>query len=157
MNESGKEVTLFNISDEQSCILTIFSFLGQQHYPAFATTQSDVQALMVPSAPFKKWVDSHSALRDHIFQSLSGRLTDILNTFDEVIFQRMDKRIANFILKKCENEGDKLNMTHEQLSHELGTNRVVVSRILEAFSAEESIDLTRGCITLKNKISLQEK
>jgi len=157
MSDTGKEVTLFNIHEQQSCILTIFSILSQKSYPAYASTQTELTALMIPSALFKKWADEHSVLRDHIFQSLSGRLTDILNTFDQVIFQRMDSRIALFILENCENEGGTINMTHEQISHELGTNRVVISRILETFSADGAITLGRGRITLQNKIYLQRK
>jgi len=157
MNEAGKEITLFNITDNESCILTIFSILSQADYPAFASTQSELQALMIPAAPFKQWVDQHSVLRDHIFLSLSGRLTDILNTVDQVIFQRMDSRIAKFILAKCSDNILQLKITHEQLSLELGTNRVVVSRILEGFAAEGAIKLTRGCITLLNKTKLQNK
>ncbi|MEW4983833.1 MAG: Crp/Fnr family transcriptional regulator [Cycloclasticus sp.] len=157
MHESGKEVTLFNITNDESCILTVFSILSQEYYPAFASTQSELTALMIPAASFKKWVDEHSILRDHIFLSLSGRLKDILNTFDDVIFQRMDNRIAKFILDKCPSNGDALNITHEQLSQELGTNRVVVSRILEAFAAEASIALSRGRITLCDKSKLLKK
>jgi len=157
MSESGKEVTLFNITDNESCILTIFSILSEKKYPAFASTQTELTALMIPAPPFKQWVDEHGSLRDHIFTSLSGRLTDILNTFDQVIFQRMDRRIAKFILNKCSNAGDALMTTHEQISLELGTNRVVVSRILEAFAEEGAIALSRGRITLKNKNKLLEK
>ena len=148
MNQAGKEITLFNITDNESCILTVFSILSQADYPAFASTQSETQALMVPAAPFKQWVDEHSVLRDHIFLSLSGRLTDILNTVDQVIFQRMDSRIAKFLLAKYSNASSQLNITHERLSLELGTNRVVVSRILEAFAEEGAIRLSRGRIHL---------
>jgi len=157
MNEEGKEITLFNISDNQSCILTIFSILSQAEYPAFASTQSELHALMIPATPFKRWVDEHSSLRDHIFHSLSGRLTDILNTVDQVIFQRMDSRIAKFLLAKYSDMNQQLKITHEQLSLELGTNRVVVSRILEAFAEEGSIKLSRGCITLLDKTKLLDK
>jgi len=157
MNEAGKEITLFNIADHQSCILTIFSILSQAQYPAFASTQSELQALMIPAAPFKKWVDEHSVLRDHIFHSLSGRLTDILDTVDQVLFQRMDSRIAKFILNKCSDTNNRLKMTHEQLSLELGTNRVVVSRILETFATEGCIQLSRGCITLVDRAALLAK
>ncbi|MEO1889841.1 MAG: Crp/Fnr family transcriptional regulator [Cycloclasticus sp.] len=157
MGESGKEITLFNVTRHESCILTIFSILGDHQYPAFASTQSELQALMIPAALFKHWVDKSDSLREHVFKSLSGRLTDILTTFDQVMFQRMDKRIAQFILNKCPNEGDILHMTHEQISHELGTNRVVVSRILEAFETEGALALGRGHITVVDKAKLVEK
>jgi len=69
----------------------------------------------------------------------------------------MDSRIAKFLLAKSSDISPQVKITHEKLSLELGTNRVVVSRILEAFAAEQSIKLTRGCITLLDKTKLQNK
>lgn len=157
MSESGREVTLYNVEENESCVLTIFAIVTQTSYPAFASTQTDIKGLMIPAAPFRNWVDKHSSLRDHIFHSLSGRLNDILETFDKVIFQRVDTRVAQFIINKCENNGDTLSLTHEQLSQELGTGRVVVSRTLEGFAAENLIKLARGRITLINKAGLASK
>jgi len=102
MNEAGKEITLFNIAENESCILTIFSILSRARYPAFASTQSELQALMIPATPFKQWVDEHSILRDHIFHSLSGRLTDILNTVDQVIFSVWTAVLRSFYWLKAQ-------------------------------------------------------
>ncbi len=97
MSESGKAITLLNVARHERCILTIFSILGGHQYPVFASTQSEGQALMIPAALFKHLVDESGSLGGHVFQSLSGRLTGILTTFDRIIFQRMDKRIAQLI------------------------------------------------------------
>lgn len=157
MSESGREVTLYNVEQNESCVLTIFSIVTQTSYPAFASTQTDIKGLMIPAAPFRNWIDKHGCLRDHVFHSLSGRLNDILETFDKVIFQRVDTRVAQFILNKCRNNGGTLSVTHEQLSQELGTGRVVVSRTLEGFAAENFIQLARGRITLLDKDGLANK
>jgi CRP/FNR family transcriptional regulator len=157
MSESGREVTLYNVEKDESCVLTIFSIVTQTSYPAFASTQTDIKGLMIPATPFRCWIDQHSFLRDHVFNSLSGRLNDILETFDKVIFQRVDTRVAQFILDKCPQNGDTLSLTHEQLSQELGTGRVVVSRTLEGFAAENLIQLARGRITLLDKLGLAQK
>ena len=137
--------------------ICIFSILGQNSYPANATTQSDSVLLMMPAKSLRSCVDQNSALREHIFLSLSQRFNDILATIDQVIFQRMDNRIAQFILHHLPPENSSLKMTHEHISHELGTNRVVVSRILEAFEKEGMVSLNRGIINVRDKVRLAAK
>lgn len=51
--------------------------------------------------------------------------------------------------KKTELTGNKtLNITHEQLANELGTARVVVSRLLKQLEENEVVQLGRNKITL---------
>ncbi|ORU95007.1 MAG: hypothetical protein A6F71_10220 [Cycloclasticus sp. symbiont of Poecilosclerida sp. M] len=69
MGTSGKEVTLFKVQEGESCILTIFSIVNQSAYPAFASTQTDIQVLMIPAEIFKKWVRDSINIRDYIFCS----------------------------------------------------------------------------------------
>jgi CRP/FNR family transcriptional regulator, anaerobic regulatory protein len=69
-----------------------------------------------------------------------------------VAFKKMDERLLNFIKKKCEHAKSKtLNVTHEQLANELGTARVVVSRLLKQMEEEGLVKLGR------NKIKLIER
>ena len=157
MSESGREVTLYKVEEDESCILTIFSILTDKSYPAYASSQTEIKVLMIPSKPFKQWINENSSLRDHIFDSLSGRLNDILETFDKVIFQRVDTRIAQFLYNKCEKDGGIVSITHDQLSQEIGTGRVVVSRILEGFESEGLISLGRGKIALLDRAKLSDK
>ena len=157
MSESGREVTLYKVEEDESCILTIFSILTDKSYPAYASSQTEIKVLMIPSKPFKQWINENSSLRDHIFDSLSGRLNDILETFDKVIFQRVDTRVAQFLYNKCKKDGDVVNITHDQLSQEIGTSRVVVSRILEGFESESLISLSRGRIAILDRTKLLDK
>jgi CRP/FNR family transcriptional regulator len=69
----------------------------------------------------------------------------------------MDTRIAQFLLEHCPHDGASLNLTHEKFALELGTNRVVVSRILEAFKEEGLLNLARGCITVLRTSGLAKK
>ncbi len=64
----------------------------------------------------------------------------------------MDERILDSVRHKVEmTQNDTIFVTHEQLATELGTARVVVSRLLKQMEAEGFVQLGR------NKIKLLEK
>jgi CRP/FNR family transcriptional regulator len=61
----------------------------------------------------------------------------------------MDERLLNFIKKKCElTNAHTLYITHEQLANELGTARVVVSRLLKQMEENKLVILGRNKIHL---------
>ncbi|MNE92708.1 Bacterial regulatory protein, crp family [compost metagenome] len=61
----------------------------------------------------------------------------------------MDERLLALLNKKKELTGNNtLNITHEQLANELGTARVVVSRLLKQLEEMGSVRLGRNKITL---------
>jgi CRP/FNR family transcriptional regulator len=61
----------------------------------------------------------------------------------------MDERLLLFLEKKAEISQSKvLSVTHEQLATELGTARVVVSRLLKQMEVEGLVKLGRNKITL---------
>ena len=86
MSESGREVTLYNVEENQSCVLTIFAIVTQTSYPAFASTQTDIKGLMIPAAPFRNWVDKHSSLRDIFFIPYPVVLTIFLKPLIKLFF-----------------------------------------------------------------------
>ena len=66
-----------------------------------------------------------------------------------IAFKKLDKRLLNFIKRKCEmTKSQTLYVTHEQLSTELGTARVVVSRLLKQMEDEGLVKLGRNKISL---------
>jgi CRP/FNR family transcriptional regulator len=86
---------------------------------------------------------------DYIFMLYNKRFEELLEVVNAVAFKKMDERLLNFIRKKCEHTKSKtLNVTHEQLANELGTARVVVSRLLKQMEDEGLVELGRNKITL---------
>lgn len=157
LSETGREVTLYHVQPYESCVLTIFSILSHTRFPAFAVSESPLQVLMVPAGTFKTWVDRHPLWREHVFQSLSCRLQEILQTFDKVTFQRVDARVAEYLIRFSEQGKQPVLITHEKLARELGSSRVVVSRILEAFEKDGLVSLSRGVIQVRSLKRLHAK
>jgi CRP/FNR family transcriptional regulator len=48
-------------------------------------------------------------------------------------------------------------MTHQEIAAELGSSREVISRILEDFSAQGMIEVSRGSIKIMDRDALQAR
>lgn len=99
--------------------------------------------------------DFHRALnlslgfRNYVLDTLSARMSDIVDLVSDIAFRRLDLRLACMLGQRFERSaGAPIRITHEELAHELGTTREVVSRILKAFERQECVSLSRGCIFL---------
>ena len=66
-----------------------------------------------------------------------------------IAFKKLDERLLDFIKKKCKiNDNNTLVITHEHIANELGTARVVVSRLLKQMEQEGLVTLGRNKIIL---------
>lgn len=62
----------------------------------------------------------------------------------------MDERLFDLIQLKCRNNhSNELHVTHEQLANDLGTARVVVSRLLKQMEVEGLVRLGRNRVVLE--------
>lgn len=147
IGETGREITLYRFGNGSSCILTANAILSQNTFPAIATVEQDAEAVMIPAEVFRSWVKKYDLWRDFVFDLLSSRLSTIMAIVDEVVFQRMDRRVANFLIKKGQ-ETNPIRVTHQEIASELGSSREVVSRLLEDFMSEGSIQSVRGVIEI---------
>ena len=72
-----------------------------------------------------------------------------MEVVNAIAFKKVDERMLDLLHKKVELTGNHtLNITHEQLANELGTARVVVSRLLKQLEEIGKVKLGRNKITL---------
>lgn len=154
LGESGREITLYRLTQGESCILTASCVLSAKSFPAFSLAETDIEVLLVPSGLFKDWVIKYDFWREYVFDLLTKRLASVISIIDEVAFKRVDKRIIEFLLKQ---NSDRINITHNEIASEIGTSREVISRILKDLENEELISLSRGTIKLIDLDALQNK
>lgn len=156
IGETGREITLYRFGLGQSCILTANAILSQQLFPAIATVEETADAVLIPAAIFRQWVDRCELWRNFVFELLSQRLINVLTIVDEVAFRRMDARIASFLLARGRWQ-QPITVTHQEIAAELGTSREVVTRILQDMAAKGYIAQERGKIEILDASCLQER
>ncbi len=144
-----KEILLYYIKAGESCIM---SFLGGMHndtskVKAIAEETTDILFIQVNKVKdlireFPEWLD-------YIFRLYHQRFEELLEVVNAVAFKKMDERLLLFLEKKADVSQSKvLAVTHEQLAAELGTARVVVSRLLKQMETEGLVKLGRNKIVL---------
>lgn len=144
-----KEILLYYIKAGESCIM---SFLGGMHNDTSkvkAVSEETTDILFVPVTKVKELIREYPEWLDYIFRLYHQRFEELLEVVNAVAFKKMDERLLLFLNKKADITQSKiLSVTHEQLAAELGTARVVVSRLLKQMEVEGLVKLGRNKITL---------
>lgn len=156
IGESGREITLYRFGEGESCILTANAILNQKTFPAIAVVESEAEAVMIPADSFRDWVRRHDLWREFVFDLLSQRLGRVMSIVDEVVFRRMDARVAALLLQRGR-RGGRIEITHQEIASELGSSREVMSRILEGFASAGLISSSRGELEILDREGLQER
>ena len=157
LGASGREITLYRVGPGESCILTTSCILSDQPFPATAVCETPVEAVVVPASDVVRWLTGSDAWRNYLFGLLSRRLANIISVVEEVVFRRMDRRIAAYLLGRARGREQTLHVTHQEIASDLGTSREVVSRILKDFEGNGLIEAGRGTIILRLPAALEEK
>lgn len=156
IGETGREITLYRFGLGESCVLTANAILSQQSFPAIATVEQEAEAAMVPADDFRAWVGRYEVWRNFVFDLLSQRLVEVLDVVDDVVFRRMDARLASFLVARSGSENP-MQITHQEIASELGSAREVISRLLEDFSGKGLIESRRGVIEVVDAPGLQRR
>ena len=156
---TGREITLYYVSPGEMCPTNLMFALLDRKSPASAVPITPCQAVVIPAAVFRNWVDDQPSVRMALVETLSSRLIDMMALIEEISFQKMDRRLGDFLLVKFRDSRDsppKIRLTHEDIAAELGSAREVISRLLTEFERLDILQTGRGCITLCNANLLEE-
>lgn len=147
--EDGREILLYYIKAGESCIM---SFLGGIHNDTSkikAVAEEITEILLIPTDKVNLLIKEYPQWLDYIFKLYHKRFEELLQIVNEVAFKKMDERLLNFLKRKSENSGNNtINITHENIANELGTARVVISRLLKQLEEEGKVQLGRNKILL---------
>lgn len=145
-SDTGREVFLYRVHAGESCVLTTACMLAFEDYAADGVAETDVRAIAIPRSTFDDLAGRSPIFRQFVFKAYSRRITDLFTLIDDIVFQRMDVRLAARLLELA--EGDVVRATHQVLGTELGTAREVISRTLSEFQRRGWIEQRRGEIRL---------
>lgn len=153
-SETGREVSLYRVHAGESCVLTTACMLAFEDYSAEGVAETDVTAAAIPRKTFDGLVARSAIFREFVFTAYSRRITDLFTLIDDIVFQRMDVRLAARLLDLAD-EADVVRATHAFLATELGTAREVVSRTLAEFHRRGWVEQSRGEVRLTGRSGLE--
>lgn len=149
LDADGGEILLYYIKPGESCVMSFLGAACSGTSKIRAVVEEDAEILMLPVHKAIDLVRDNPMWLDFIFQLYNRRFEELLSVVNAVVFQKVDDRLWELIVKKVTVHGSKvLITTHQQLADELGTAREVVSRLLKQLEREGRIQLARNKITV---------
>jgi CRP/FNR family transcriptional regulator len=148
-DDDGREILLYYIKAGESCIMSFLGGLHQDTSKVRAIAEEETEILFIPIDKVNLLIKEFPEWLDYIFRLYHKRFEELLEVVNAIAFKKLDERLLNFIKRKCEiTKSETLYVTHEQLANELGTARVVVSRLLKQMEDEGLVKLGRNKISL---------
>jgi CRP/FNR family transcriptional regulator len=149
INDEGQELLLYYITSGGTCPMSLTCFMTSQLSSVTATTEEDSSFLVVPGNVVEALFATHSTWKKFVMNTILEGLTQVIKSIDEVAFKKMDERLVSYLKQKEKITGSSLvNLSHQQIADELGTNRVVISRLLKKLETDKKLLLYRNQVKL---------
>jgi len=141
-----EEITLYTLQAGEQCIVNTASLLSQTEAIASAETLTDIEGYLIDAQSVKALSKMSDVYQNYLFSLYQLRFEELTSLINDIKFKRLDVRILEWLNKQSEKT---IEITHAQLATELGSSRVVVSRLLKELEQKGAVALHRGKIELK--------
>lgn len=157
ISEEGREITLFRLQEKDTCVLSADCVISQITFDTQIEAETDCEALIINSRAFMKLTESNINVKCFMYELISERFSSVMWTMQQILFAKLDKRLAEFLITQYEQTGQKeIYMTQEQIAQQINSAREAVARMLKRFSADGLTEIKRGCIIIKNIDKLKD-
>ncbi len=140
-SDTIEEITLYTLKAGEQCIVNTASLLSGTNAVASAETLTDIEGYLIDAHSVKLLSKMSDIYQNYLFSLYQLRFEELTGLINDIKFKRLDTRIIEW-LKKQRNQH--IEITHAQLATELGSSRVVVSRILKDLEEKGMVLLHRG-------------
>ncbi len=146
----GREILLYYIRAGESCIMSFLGGIHNETSKVRAEVEEEAEILFLPVSKVTLFIREYPQWLDYIFRLYHKRFEELLEVINAIAFKKVDERLLALLRKKSELSDSMVILgTHEQLANELGTARVVVSRLLKQLEDAGKVKLGRNKILLK--------
>ncbi|MFM9946794.1 MAG: Crp/Fnr family transcriptional regulator [Saprospiraceae bacterium] len=144
-----KELLLYYIRPNESCVMSFTAHLKNEPSRVFALTEEDTIILLLPVDKISQWTRRFPDINLLFFQQYNLRYSDLIDTINHVLFDKMDKRLYDYLQEKVNiTKKNPLKISHRLIAGELGTAREVVSRVMKKLEVEGKVKQTGNYIEL---------
>jgi len=135
-----KELLLYYIKPDESCIMSFAASLHNEPSQVFAKTEEETTALLIPAEKVPQWITQFPDINTLFFQQYNLRYSELLDTIQHVLFKKMDVRLHEYLKEKAAlTNKSTLKISHRQIASELGTAREVISRVMKKLESEGKV------------------
>ncbi|RRB06327.1 Crp/Fnr family transcriptional regulator [Larkinella rosea] len=148
--KEDREILLYYVREGQTCMMSLSAAYFSQTSTSYGVATKPSEIFVFPTRLVNDWQLKYSSWNAFLIQTFRSRYDELLDSFESVAFDPIDKRILTYLKNRSQKDhSSKIVISHQNLAYELGTTRVVISRILKSFEQQGKVKLFRGYIQLK--------
>lgn len=156
MSDEGREVTLFRLGKGECCILSASCVIKEISFESFIAAEEDTRLLIINAGTVMRIRQQNIYFRCFTYELATRRFSAAMKTMDNLLFLKIEGRLASFLLSEYERTGIKeIKMTHEQVAQYINSAREVVARTLKRFVQGGLVEVRRGVIILRDMEGLK--
>ena len=151
-SEDGREISIYRLFERDICLMSASCILNSIQFDISIEAERDSRMWVIPPELFQRIMKESAPLANYTNEVMQQRLSDVMWLIEQILWKRLDKRIAAFPIEESTlDDSTTLTTTHEQIARHLGTAREVVTRMLRTFQSEGMVKLSRGSIELTDE------
>ncbi|MGH1439105.1 MAG: Crp/Fnr family transcriptional regulator [Cellvibrionaceae bacterium] len=153
--KSGREIVLYRMHENDTCIMTTSVLLNHEHYYARATTETAITAIAIPAADFHRALQYSTTFTRYVLSGYAQRMSALIQLLDRVASKDILYELSSLLLRHCD-EQNFVQMQQDAIAKEVGTVREVVSRKLAMLESEGVVKTHRGRVEIINRTYLEK-
>jgi CRP/FNR family transcriptional regulator, anaerobic regulatory protein len=144
-----KELLLYYIKPEQSCIMSFSSCINNDKSKIFAITEEESDVLLIPAEKIAKWVTEFPSINMLFYQQYDLRYSELVDTIHQLLYYKLDKRLWDYLSEKVSVTGNNpVKISHKEIANDLGTAREVISRLIKKLERQNILKQHHDSIEL---------
>jgi CRP/FNR family transcriptional regulator len=147
--KEDREILLYYVKPEETCTMSLAAAYFNNKSTSHGIVTEPTEVLIFPARLIDEWQLKYPSWNKYVMHMFRRRYDELINSFEGIVFEHIDVRVWEYLKNKALNQGsNSIELSHQQLADELGTTRVVISRILKEFERNNKVKLFRGHIDL---------
>ncbi len=144
-----REILLYYVRAQETCTMSLAAAYFNNKSSSHGIAVEDTELLIIPADRIPVWQREFLSWNRYVVQMFRSRYDELINSFQKMAFDHIPDRVWEYLTHTVTQTGNRvIAISHQQLAHELGTTRVVISRILKQLEKEKKLRLSRGAIHL---------
>lgn len=148
-DEEDREILLYYLGSNESCAMAYACCMEAKRSEVKAIAEDRAEIISIPHSKLDEWLVNYPTWKSYIFNSFSHRFNELMKSLESVAFHKLDERLVKYLKNKATVYGkSSIQLSHNQIAEELGTSRVVISRLLKQLENDKKVVLYRNEIKL---------
>lgn len=153
-DHDGRELLLYYLSSNESCSMAYSCCMEARQSEVKAIAEEAVSLIAIPHSKLDEWLCKYPSWKSYIMHSFNERFLELLKSIESIAFRKLDERLVHYLKEKQRiSNSSVIKASHTTIAEELGTSRVVISRLLKHLENEKKLLLYRNEIKLLHGMS----